>query len=173
MNQRLYRSTSEQMLGGVAAGLAHRMGLNPNLVRLGFVLGTFLTHGLLFFVYLGLWAVLPSSASTATNVGDTVRENVNEAAARLGVHPTPRPTADSGTATSTAAPTPSTSTALGSGQTIVRVLVIGTLIYALVMLGGMGAMFSGVHHMGHSSGGFIWPLLMILGVFWWLRRRHA
>jgi len=171
MNQRLYRSTSEQMLGGVAAGLAHRMGLDPNLVRLGFVLGTFLTHGLLFFVYLALWAVLPSSASTATNVGDTVRENVNEAAARFGVRSaSPAAPADPGPAASTAAP--STSTALGSGQTIVRVLVIGALIYALAMLGGMGAMFSGVHHM-HGSGGFIWPLLMILGVFWWLRRRHA
>lgn len=172
MNQRLYRSTSEQVLGGVAAGLAHRMGLNPNLVRLGFVLGTFLTHGLLFFVYLALWAVLPSSASTATNVGDTVRENVNEVAARFGVHAaSPATPANPGPAASTANPTPSA--ALGSGQTIVRVLVIGGLIYALAMLGGMGWMFSGVHHMGHAGGGVIWPLLMILGVFWWLRRRHA
>jgi phage shock protein PspC (stress-responsive transcriptional regulator) len=172
MNQRVYRSTSEQMLGGVAAGLAHRMGLDPNLVRLGFVLGTFLTHGMLFFVYLALWALLPSSASTATNVGDTVRENVNEVAARFGVHSaSPATPADPGTAASTAAPTPST--VLGNGQTIVRVLVIVGLIYALAMLGGMGAMFGSVHHMGHGGGGFIWPLLMILGVFWWLRRRHA
>jgi len=167
MNQRLYRSTSEQVLGGVAAGLAHRMGLDPAVVRIGFILGTFLTHGALFFVYLLLWAVLPSSASTATTVGDTVRENVSEAAARVGFRPAPR--AETGTAAaSTTAPAPAS--ALGGGQTLVRVLVIGGLIWALAMLGGMGWMFSGPHHY-HGGGGFLFPLLFLLGLFWWLRRR--
>jgi phage shock protein C len=166
MNQRLYRSTSEQVLGGVAAGLAHRMGLSPNLVRLGFILGTFLTHGLLLLVYLALWAVVPSSASTATTVGETMRENVNEAAARVGFRPAPR--AETGTAAaSTAAPVSAPMT--GGGQTLVRILVIGGLIYALAMLGGMGWMFSGHHY--HGGGGFFFPLLLLLGVFWWLRRR--
>jgi uncharacterized protein (TIGR03382 family) len=168
MNQRLYRSTSEQVLGGVAAGLAHRMGLDPTLVRIGFVLGTFLTHGALFLVYLALWAMLPSSASTATTVNDIVRENVNEAAARVGFRPTPR--ADAGTtAASTAAP--SNASALTGAQTLVRVLVVGGLIWALAMLGGMGWMFSG-HHI-HGGGGFIFPLLLLLGAFWFLRRRRA
>jgi phage shock protein C len=168
MNQRLYRSTSEQVLGGVAAGIAHRMGLDPNLVRLGFILGTFLTHGALFFVYLGLWAVLPTSASTAATVGETVRENVNEAVARVGFRPAPR--TDPGTAgASTTAPAPAST--LGHGPTLARVLIIGGLIWALMMLGGMGSMVSG-HHM-HGSGGFIFPLLLLLGAFWWLRRRRA
>jgi phage shock protein C len=168
MNQRLYRSTSEQVLGGVAAGIAHRMGLDPNLVRLGFVLGTFLTHGALFFVYLGLWAVLPSSASTAATVGETVRENVNEAVARAGFRPAPR--TETGTAgASTTAPSPVSG--LGNGPTLARVLIIGGLIWALAMLGGMGWLFSG-HHM-HGGGGFFFPLLLLLGAFWWMRRRHA
>ena len=117
MNERLYRSTSEQVLGGVAAGIAHRMGLNPGLVRLGFILGTFVTHGLLLLVYLALWAVLPSSASTATTVSETMRENMNEVAARAGFHPAPR--TDAGTAgASTTAPSPAS--ALGNGPTLAR-----------------------------------------------------
>jgi uncharacterized protein (TIGR03382 family) len=167
MNQRLYRSTSEQVLGGVAAGLAHRMGLDPTLVRIGFVLGTFLTHGALFLLYLALWALLPSSASTAATVSDVVRENMTEAAARVGFHPAPRSETSSAAASTTA---PSTRSALGNGPTLARVLVIGGLIWALAMMGGMGWMFNG-HH-GHG-GGFIWPLLLLLGVFWFLRRRHA
>lgn len=168
MNQRLYRSTSEQVLGGVAAGVAHRMGVDPTLVRIGFVLGTFLTHGLLFLLYLALWALLPTSASTAVTVSDVVRENMTEAAARVGFHPAPR-SETSSTAASTAAP--ATRSALGTGPTLARILVIGGLIWALAMLGGMGAMFSG-HHL-HGGGGFIWPLMLLLGLFWFLRRRHA
>ena len=167
MNQRLYRSTSEQVLGGVAAGLAHRMGLDPTVVRIGFILGTFLTHGALFFVYLLLWAVLPSSASTATTVGDTVRENMSEAAARVGFRPAPRAEAGTGSAAPTA---PASASALGGGQTLVRVLVIGGLIWALAMLGGMGWLFSGHHYHG-GGGGFLFPLLLLLGAFWFLRRR--
>lgn len=167
MNQRLYRSTSEQVLGGVAAGLAHRMGLSPTVVRIGFILGTFLTHGALFFLYLVLWAVVPSSASTATTVGDTVRENVSEAAARVGFRPAPRAEAGTGSATSSA---PASASAMGGGQTLVRILVIGGLIWALAMLGGMGWLFSGPHHY-HGGGGFLFPLLLLLGAFWFLRRR--
>jgi phage shock protein PspC (stress-responsive transcriptional regulator) len=167
MNQRLYRSTSEQVVGGVAAGLAHRMGLDPTVVRIGFILGTFLTHGALFFAYLLLWAVVPSSASTATTVGDTVRENMSEAAARVGFRPAPRAEAGTGTAATTA---PASASTMGGGQTLVRGLVIGGLIWALAMLGGMGWLFSGHHYHG-GGGGFLFPLLLLLGAFWFLRRR--
>src|SRR5438876_4823941 len=86
MNNRIYRSTSEQMVGGVAAGLAHALNIDPTLVRLGFVLGALFTHGALALVYLLLWAILPTPASTAADMGGVVRENVNEAAARFGLH---------------------------------------------------------------------------------------
>lgn len=36
-NKKLYRSTSNRMLAGVCAGLAEFFGLDPTLVRLGWV----------------------------------------------------------------------------------------------------------------------------------------
>ena len=44
---RLYRSHTDRMLGGVLGGLAERLGTDPTLVRLAFVALTLVT---------GLWA---------------------------------------------------------------------------------------------------------------------
>ena len=55
---RPHRSNRGRLLGGVCAGLAESTGLNPWLLRGGFILGNFLPGpGLL--VYLGLWLALP------------------------------------------------------------------------------------------------------------------
>ena len=57
-NKKLYRSKSDKMLGGVCAGLGEYLGIDPTLVRLGFVLLALLAgHGIL--VYLIMWIVVP------------------------------------------------------------------------------------------------------------------
>jgi phage shock protein C len=56
--KRLYRSTTDKMIGGVCAGLANYFGLDPTVVRLIFVFLFLLGgHGLL--VYLILLLVIP------------------------------------------------------------------------------------------------------------------
>jgi phage shock protein C len=57
--QRLQRSRRDKMVGGVASGIANYLAIDPVIVRLAFVLGTFL-HGLGLLVYLVLLVVMPS-----------------------------------------------------------------------------------------------------------------
>jgi phage shock protein PspC (stress-responsive transcriptional regulator) len=51
--------THDRWIGGVCAGLAHRLGVSPNTVRLVFVLSCLLP-GPQFVVYIALWILMPS-----------------------------------------------------------------------------------------------------------------
>jgi phage shock protein C len=56
--QRLYRSRSDRMIGGICGGLGKYLNVDPTLVRLLFVLGAFMGGpGLL--VYLIMLLVVP------------------------------------------------------------------------------------------------------------------
>jgi phage shock protein C len=56
--RKLYRSNTEKMLAGVCGGLGEYLGLDPTLVRLGFVvMGLLGGHGIL--VYLIMCIVVP------------------------------------------------------------------------------------------------------------------
>ncbi|MGB0388589.1 MAG: PspC domain-containing protein [Ardenticatenaceae bacterium] len=58
MKKKLYRSRSDQMLGGVCGGLAEYLGVDSTWVRLLFVLaGLFSGTGVL--LYLALWVIVP------------------------------------------------------------------------------------------------------------------
>jgi phage shock protein PspC (stress-responsive transcriptional regulator) len=80
---RLYRSTSEAILGGVAAGLGNYFKIDPTIVRIIFVLATLLTSGGFLLVYLAMWLLIPAPGSTATEPGKIVAENLNEIGARV------------------------------------------------------------------------------------------
>lgn len=74
-NTRLLRRTSQdKMIAGVMGGLAQHFGLDSNLLRVIYVVGSILSAafpGIL--VYLVLWIVIPhedSSASSAINQKD-------------------------------------------------------------------------------------------------------
>ena len=54
-----FRSTDERLLGGVAAGLARHLGLEPIHVRIAFVVAAAL-GGFGVVLYAGLWLVLPT-----------------------------------------------------------------------------------------------------------------
>jgi phage shock protein C len=55
---RLTRSTSDKKIGGVAGGLAEYFGVDPTLVRIGFVAGALL-HGIGLIAYIALLAFVP------------------------------------------------------------------------------------------------------------------
>jgi len=58
--KRLYRSSRNSMIGGVCGGLAEYLGLDPALVRLGYVLLSIISvafPGIL--VYIIAWLVIP------------------------------------------------------------------------------------------------------------------
>ena len=60
--QTLTKSETDRVIGGVAGGIAQRLGVSSTLVRLAWVLSVFF-GGLGIVVYLGLWVVLPKGSS--------------------------------------------------------------------------------------------------------------
>ena len=75
MNQTLFRIPSRGQLGGVAAGLAERFGIDVAVVRIILFFGLIFSHGIFFIIYIILWVALPvqhewqtaSMDATATN----------------------------------------------------------------------------------------------------------
>jgi phage shock protein C len=57
---RLRRSTKRRMVGGVAGGIAERVDVDANIVRVVFVVLTFL-FGLGAAIYLAMWVLIPQS----------------------------------------------------------------------------------------------------------------
>jgi len=62
--RRLYRAENDKILGGVCAGLANYLRLDPAIVRIIFVLMLF-SWGFGFLLYLILWAILPTRSLPA------------------------------------------------------------------------------------------------------------
>jgi phage shock protein PspC (stress-responsive transcriptional regulator) len=58
MAKKLYRSTADKMLGGVAGGLAEYFGIDSTLVRVLFIVVVFLGGGGII-AYIILWIVVP------------------------------------------------------------------------------------------------------------------
>jgi phage shock protein PspC (stress-responsive transcriptional regulator) len=56
---RVTRSTTDRKIAGVAGGLAAHLGVDPQLVRVGFVVSIFL-GGTGLFAYLAMLALVPS-----------------------------------------------------------------------------------------------------------------
>jgi len=60
MVAKLYRKPSGGMLAGVCAGLSDLLGVDVTLIRVVFLVGTFVSLGTLFrLIYLALWFLLP------------------------------------------------------------------------------------------------------------------
>ena len=57
--RRLVRRTDDKMLGGVCAGLADHLGLDPTLVRVLTVVVTVLGFGSVVIAYLVAWLIVP------------------------------------------------------------------------------------------------------------------
>jgi phage shock protein C len=61
----LVRARNDKVLGGVAAGLGRRIGIEPWPSRLLFVLVLLLLPGSQLLVYPALWILMPSEARAA------------------------------------------------------------------------------------------------------------
>jgi phage shock protein PspC (stress-responsive transcriptional regulator) len=72
-NNRLYRSESDRILGGVCGGIAEVYDMDPTLVRLLVIL-IVLTTGIGPFLYLIAWLIMP----TEKEVKGGVERNVEE-----------------------------------------------------------------------------------------------
>ena len=82
MSRRLYRSTSDRMIGGVCAGLAHYLRIDPTIVRIVFALLA-LADGGGVLIYLVLWLVLPAEGQQERgDVEDNIRAGSSEIAER-------------------------------------------------------------------------------------------
>jgi phage shock protein PspC (stress-responsive transcriptional regulator) len=57
--KKFYRNSDDEILGGVASGIAAYFGVDTLWIRLGFILSTFVTGGFGVFVYIALWLVAP------------------------------------------------------------------------------------------------------------------
>ena len=193
MNNRMYRRTSEQIIGGVAAGVARVIGIAPVWVRLGFVVGAIATHGAFLWGYLLLWAITPSPASTASDVGGVLRENLNEVLARVGFGPLSASHSDASASASTMPPATATAAQVDSteaasapaastgatpawGPRLVRLIIFGSLFFGLLNMFGMD-LFHSMHRSGYGyhHGPGAWPVLFLLFGAWWFfrRRRHT
>jgi phage shock protein PspC (stress-responsive transcriptional regulator) len=64
----LIRSRNHRMLGGVAAGLGRRVGFEPGVSRLMFVLALLLIPGSQLLVYPVFWFCMPLEAEAAAPV---------------------------------------------------------------------------------------------------------
>lgn len=66
MNKKLYRSSKDKMLGGVAAGLAEYFDIDPTIVRILFVISLFL-GGAGVLAYIIMWIIVPEQPFTGYN----------------------------------------------------------------------------------------------------------
>ena len=73
----LYRDTSDKMIGGVCAGIANYMNVDPAIIRLLFAIITFGGFGMGFFIYILLWIVVPAR-DLETYVGKRLFRNPDD-----------------------------------------------------------------------------------------------
>ena len=59
--KQLRRSRTDKVVAGVCGGFARYLGLDPVVVRVLYVIGTFLTGGALLLGYLVIWLVMPEA----------------------------------------------------------------------------------------------------------------
>jgi phage shock protein C len=138
VNRRLYRSRTDSMIGGVAAGLADYLNADPAIVRIVWAILVVVTGGAALIVYIVAWIVVPegpaeSIAPATEPVTDPVTGEV--------VAPTGEP------ATSTASPRS------GAGGQAGVIIGIGLVV--------VGAWFLLRGYLPEIDWGLIWPLVLV------------
>ncbi len=85
--RRLTRSRGERMLAGVCGGLAEFLGMDSTLMRVLWVVATFISGGLTLIAYPIFWLVMPESGRYSSAADDTFRnvaERVDPVVERIG-----------------------------------------------------------------------------------------
>ncbi|NLO01226.1 MAG: PspC domain-containing protein, partial [Bacteroidales bacterium] len=90
LQKRLYRDPEHRILGGVCGGLSAYFNMDPIILRIIFVILTFLTSGTGLLAYIILWIAVPKATTTAQrlemhgreanvkNIEKSIREEINE-----------------------------------------------------------------------------------------------
>lgn len=73
--KKIYRSKSQRILGGVCGGIAEYFGVDPTIVRLGWILLS-LFWGVGIIMYILAWIVIPEQ--NAEPIAATVAKDVKE-----------------------------------------------------------------------------------------------
>jgi phage shock protein C len=82
MENRMFRSVDERMIGGVCGGLGTYLGIDPTFVRIFFVLLT-IANGIGVMVYLLLWLILPQKGTVPSgDLEENLRAGADEIAER-------------------------------------------------------------------------------------------
>ncbi|WP_291120268.1 PspC domain-containing protein [Flavobacterium sp. UBA6135] len=63
-SKKLYRDIDKNILGGVAAGFGHYLGVDALWLRLALILLLFASAGTMIFVYILLWVLIPKAITT-------------------------------------------------------------------------------------------------------------
>lgn len=135
------RRTPDRWLGGVAAGIAHRIGLDPLVVRAGFVvLG--LVFGLGVAIYLLAWALIPDSTES-THLERGLRGGAAASIVLLIV---------AGVVTIAALPLWGFGGGDSFGGTVFALIVLGGLGYALYRAWTARTSPGSVGHYGYTGG---------------------
>ena len=154
MNGRLYRSTTDRMISGVAGGLADYLNLDPSLVRIIWAVLMVVTGGLFFLVYIVMWIVVPEGPGrvrgpwrdvTTPPPGGTVASDP-VTGEPLAAQP---PVGDS----PATEPRPFSTRHEGGGN--------GRLIFGLVLI-GLGAYFLLRNYIPVIAWDRFWPVLLVL-----------
>ena len=87
MTRRLYRSRTDTVLGGVAAGLANYLNADPALVRIAWAILVPITGGAALLAYVVAWIVIPEEPAPTSEPADDADEVASPAAARPEVPP--------------------------------------------------------------------------------------
>lgn len=155
MNERLYRSRTDRMIGGVAAGIARSMRLDPTLVRIAWVVLAFVTNGVAILVYFILLFVIPeepwpasgTEAGPADGPGEPVAGEAPPGGTPAGAQ-TPRPWwSDRYSGGSHG------STSGDDGRT-------AALVFGLILV-GLGAWFLVRQYLPQIDLGSTWPYLAV------------
>lgn len=69
MNDRLYRTRDDRIIGGVAGGVADYFAIDPSLVRILWALLALFSGGALFLLYIVMWIVIPEEPADRPSAG--------------------------------------------------------------------------------------------------------
>lgn len=138
MNRRLYRSRTDTILGGVAAGVANYLDADPALVRIAWAVLIPLTGGLAFIAYIVGWIVVPEAPV--------------DGSAAAGSSPDGADATDAGTAGAAVAPASAPSARRSSDGAGIWVGI------GLILLGGW---FLLRQYLPEIDWSYVWPLLIV------------
>jgi phage shock protein PspC (stress-responsive transcriptional regulator) len=83
MSDKLMRSQTDKMVGGVCGGMGAYLGIDPTLVRIFFVLLGLSNSGIALLLYFVLWIVMPLEGEPApANISEAISNGTQEMAER-------------------------------------------------------------------------------------------